>query len=361
MVYKYPFVCMELNRKDMQKSVDKALLRSYFDGTCTPEQGRVVEAWLAKESHTAEEVKLLEEIFNSVEAHPSQPDAETVSAFAEVSAQIKPVRRKVWLRRIGYAVSAVAAAVMILLTIPFSLHKMEPKAKAEPADVQMIVAYAPFGESQVVELPDGSIITLAADSRLSYPAQFDGETRRVELVGECFASIAKNPEKPFILNTGKIDIVVTGTQFNVKSHKGTSEVEVALVEGSVIVERKIEHSANDKEQIALVAGQMVKIDNGDGKALISRFDPELYAAVSNQTKKPITFLNQRFCDITAELEREFNVRIKIMDDELLNERFYATFINNESLDDILSTFNAGGTMNISKKNEVIYISLRKQN
>lgn len=352
---------MNSKRQDMQNGVDKALLHSYFDGTCTPEQGKVVESWLASDRLSAEEVAMLQDIFDSVEA---RPDADSEAAFEEMSARIAPIRRKEWFQRLGYATSAVAAATffvaMIVTTLlPWRDAASQRSAQMAVADVQNVVAYAPFGESMIVELPDGSIITLAADSRLTYPESFDGDTRRVVLEGECFASIAKNPEKPFVLNTGEIDIVVTGTQFNVKSHKGTSEVEVALVEGSVIVERKIENSANEKKRISLVAGQMVKIDNDSGRSRVSRFDTELYAAISKQTKKPIAFFDQRFCDITAELEREFNVRIKIMDDELLNERFYATFINNESLDEILSTFNAGGTMNMYKKNEVIYISQRK--
>ncbi len=340
----------------MQNEINKAMLRSYFDGTCTPKQCRMVELWLAKERHTAEEMAMLEEIFLSVEA---STDAETYAALDEVSAKIRPVRHRVWFRRVGYALGVAMAVVVMLLTVPFSIRNAEQTSPTELSNTNMVVAYAPFGESKVVELPDGSVITLAADSRLTYPEVFDGEVRRVDLEGECFASIAKNPEKPFILNAGDIDIVVTGTQFNVKSHKGTSEVEVALVEGSVIVERRIDNSSNEKEQIALVAGQMVKIDSNDGKSLVRRFDKELYASVSNLPKKPMTFVNQRFCDIAAELEREFNVRIKIMDDELLNERFYATFVNNETVDDILSIFNAGATMDISKKNEVFYISSRK--
>lgn len=194
---------------------------------------------------------------------------------------------------------------------------------------------------------------LAADSRLTYPASFDGDTRHVELVGECFASIAKNPEKPFILTSGKVDVVVKGTQFNVKSRRSSSEVEVALVEGSVLVENRI--GAN--ERILLEPGQLVKIDNTDGSASVGSFDTELYAV--SGTSNSLAFVNQRFGDIAASLESAFGVKIEIADAALLNERFYAAFVNNETIDEILSTFNAADTMEITRDGDTVRISLRK--
>lgn len=331
----------------MQKRVDKALLRAYFDGVCTESDARTVESWLARTDHTAEDTAMLEDIFNSIGA---TPDSRTRAEFAEEATAIRRSRRTAWYRRAGYA---AAAAVIALVAVVASFDAAERAIPVEVVAPQMLEAYAPCGESLEVALPDGSVIVLAADSRLTYPASFDGDTRSVELVGECFASIAKNPEKPFILTSGNVDVVVKGTQFNVKSRRSSSEVEVALVEGSVLVENRIKAG----ERVLLEPGQLVKIDNTDGSASVGSFDTELYA-VSN-TSNSLAFVNQRFGDIAASLESAFGVKIKILDAALLNERFYAAFVNNETLDQILWTFNAAETMDITRDGDTVYISLRK--
>lgn len=331
----------------MYRKVDKALLRAYFDGVCSESEARTVESWLARTDHTAEDTTMLEDIFNSIRA---TADSRTRAEYAEVAAAIRRSRRVSWYRRAGYA---AAAAVVALFVAVASFDAAEQSVPTETAAPEMLQAYAPCGESLEVSLPDGSVIVLAADSRLTYPASFDGDTRHVELVGECFASIAKNPAKPFILTSGKVDVVVKGTQFNVKSRRSSSEVEVALVEGSVLVENRI--GAN--ERILLEPGQLVKIDNTDGSASVGSFDTELYAV--SGTSNSLAFVNQRFGDIAASLESAFGVKIEIADAALLNERFYAAFVNNETIDEILSTFNAADTMEITRDGDTVRISLRK--
>lgn len=331
----------------MYKKVDKALLRAYFDGVCSERDARMVESWLARTDHTAEDTTMLEDIFNSIRA---TADSRTSAEYAEVTAAIRRSRRSSWFRRAGYV--AVAAVVALFVAV-VSFDASERSVPTEIAAPEMLQAYAPCGESLEVALPDGSVIVLAADSRLTYPASFDSDTRHVELVGECFASIAKNPEKPFILTSGKVDVVVKGTQFNVKSRRSSSEIEVALVEGSVLVENRI----NDNERILLEPGQLVKIDNTDGSASVGSFDTELYAVAN--TSNSLAFVNQRFGDIAASLESMFGVKIEIVDAALLGERFYAAFVNNETIDEILATFNAADTMEITRSGDTIRITLRK--
>lgn len=187
-------------------------------------------------------------------------DSRTRAEYAEVATAIRRSRRVSWYRRAGYA---AAAAVVALFVAVASFDAAEQSVPTEIAAPEMLQAYAPCGESLEVALPDGSVIVLAADSRLTYPASFDGDTRHVELVGECFASIAKNPAKPFILTSGKVDVVVKGTQFNVKSRRSSSEVEVALVEGSVLVENRI----NEEERILLEPAMFTT------KPMLYGFDP----------------------------------------------------------------------------------------
>lgn len=61
-------------------------------------------------------------------------------------------------------------------------------------------------------------------------------------------------------------------------------------------------------------------------------------------------------DIATDLERRFNVKIIIEGSELAEAQYYASFINNESLDRILRALNSNDNMRISRINGTIIIS-----
>ena len=71
------------------------------------------------------------------------------------------------------------------------------------------------------------------------------------------------------------------------------------------------------------------------------------------------FVNQRFADIASCLERHFAVTIHIDDADIAEERYFASFINNESVDDILDVLNSQNYMKIVRSGKIIHISHNK--
>ena len=76
----------------------------------------------------------------------------------------------------------------------------------------------PRGTEYLLTLSDGSRVWLNSDSRLKFPVKFSKGTRRVELVGEGYFEVAKDTSSPFIVNSGKLEIKVTGTSFNIAAY-----------------------------------------------------------------------------------------------------------------------------------------------
>ena len=68
------------------------------------------------------------------------------------------------------------------------------------------------------------------------------------------------------------------------------------------------------------------------------------------------FDNERLSDIAAALNRHFDANIVVQDSSLASERYLASFINGEDLDDILAALNTGGQFRISKKDKYIYLT-----
>lgn len=91
----------------------------------------------------------------------------------------------------------------------------------------------PFGGKYQINLPDGSKVWLNSASTLRFPALFSGNTREVELNGEAYFDVAKNPNKPFKVITKDQIVEVLGTQFNINSYSDEGTFKTTLIEGSV--------------------------------------------------------------------------------------------------------------------------------
>lgn len=93
----------------------------------------------------------------------------------------------------------------------------------------------PKGGQYQVQLPDGTQVWLNAASSLRYPTRFAGKERKVELEGEGYFEVAKNPDMPFRVVTNSQDVKVLGTHFNVSSYKEDPEMITTVLEGRVSV------------------------------------------------------------------------------------------------------------------------------
>ena len=88
------------------------------------------------------------------------------------------------------------------------------------------------GQKSIVDLPDGSRLTLDSDSAVDV-AFADGR-RDLRLVrGRAFFDVAHDPEHPFAVEAGGRVVTALGTQFDVRLAPG--QMRVVLVEGSVSV------------------------------------------------------------------------------------------------------------------------------
>lgn len=100
-----------------------------------------------------------------------------------------------------------------------------------------------------ITLPDGSIVHLAPDSRISYSNSFDSSsTRDVYLSGEAFFSVVKNPEQPFRVFSNEIITKVLGTTFTVRSFDNDSTIQITVKTGKVSVYTQV--NSNTSKQIA---------------------------------------------------------------------------------------------------------------
>lgn len=103
-----------------------------------------------------------------------------------------------------------------------------------PAQIASREIRTAVGQQQQVALEDGSHLTVNTASTVQ--VAFTATTRKVDLTnGEAFFRVARDPQRPFVVNASGLTVTAVGTQFSVR--KMDSEVDVVLVEGHVRVEQ----------------------------------------------------------------------------------------------------------------------------
>jgi len=131
---------------------------------------------------------------------------------------------------------------------------------------------------QVVELPDGSVVYLNTNSSIQYTKSFND--RNLELNGEAFF-IIEEKEIPFTITTYLGEIVITGTELNVKVDDEKGELEVDVAKGNVEVKVKNEKKLlNHGERITFNRNNnsfKKSKSNQHYKVWLNKFDNEMKA------------------------------------------------------------------------------------
>lgn len=138
------------------------------------------------------------------------------------------------------------------------INKRDNTLIYEPPSEEVDISYnkvsTPTGGQYRVVLPDGTRAWLNAESSLRYPTAFRGNIRTVEMTGEVYLEVAHNAEMPFEVKVGEATITVLGTAFNVMAYGDEPFINTTLVEGSVRV-------AHGEETRELIPGQQARIGN----------------------------------------------------------------------------------------------------
>ncbi len=170
-------------------------------------------------------------------------------------------------------------------------------SEALPGEVIYNKIETPFGGKYQINLPDGSKVWLNSASTLRFPALFSGNTREVELNGEAYFDVAKNPNKPFKVITKDQIVEVLGTQFNINSYSDEETFKTTLIEGSV----KIIY----KDRVVLLSpGQQFQPERHSSKVIEA--DTEEVTAWKNGY---FLFKDEDIQSIMRKISRWYNVEV----------------------------------------------------
>jgi ferric-dicitrate binding protein FerR (iron transport regulator) len=167
-------------------------------------------------------------------------------------------------------------------------------------------------------LPDGSIVRLNAQSKVSYTQDF-AKTREVYLTGEAYFEVTHNADIPFIVHTDEADIKVLGTRFNVRNYSNEHRMEAALLTGSIELtlhadaQHKILLKPSDKIIVQKNAGgdKDPMPSGGDKKVELTSINVQDSVIVETSwLNDKVAFFDKPFSEIALDLERQFDVHIE---------------------------------------------------
>jgi len=238
---------------------------------------------------------------------------------------MKPKRAKWWL---------AAAAVLILMVSGYALWKNMSNE---------VVMNSGFGKMAQYKLPDGSEVLLNANSRISISEEWkEGKDREVWINGEGFFKVQKTISKDrFIVHTDKLDVIVTGTQFNVINTD--EETSVLLTEGSVTIKTK------DGKEFFLKPGDYVRFE--DNTVAIKPVEEEKVLAWK---EAKLDFNETPITEVAKVINRYYGIKVIVADTS--NAKTISGIMPNNNLDVLISAIEATGDFKITRTEKEITIS-----
>ena len=200
------------------------------------------------------------------------------------------------------------------------------------------------GEYQIV-LADGTQVWLNSATKLIFPQNFTGKERRVVLSGEAFFEVARDENKPFIVETSRMDVKVLGTRFNVNAYTDNEMVSTTLVDGSVEV------ASGTQKPITLVPGEQAYGEAGELEK--REVNVRLYTSWIDGR---FMFNNVELEEIAKQISRWYDVEIFFTNENVKKIRFTGGMVKFKPLDDLIRMIESTSSVCFSVKGRTIVIS-----
>jgi ferric-dicitrate binding protein FerR (iron transport regulator) len=293
-------------------------------GDISPQEGQELQHIMSEDTVFARQYELFRmywaqnhhdyidgrQLFENVQSRINELEKE--AGISEMKPLTQPVRN---IRRLGW-ISGVAATVALLITAGTYFYVGHRNTLVAKSTVK--------GEKSTFIMEDGTRVTLNADSKLEYAANFPEKNREVYLTGEAFFDVHSDANKPFIIHTANMNVKVLGTAFNIKSYPNEASTEATLLRGSI----EVTVPSNPSERILLKPSQKLVINNAGNSdstktrsVAVKNVHPALTTLTYFQQRdtmimetswlqNKLVFQNEDFESLAKRMERWYNISIR---------------------------------------------------
>ncbi len=226
-----------------------------------------------------------------------------------------------------------------------SIYMINKRERTELSNLYNTVV-VPYGKRSQVTLYDGTKVWLNSGTTLKYPVLFSPYMRKVFIEGEAYFKVSKDDNHPFIVNSGKLDIKVLGTSFNICAYPEDNEFSATLDEGSICAI----NTSIDKN-IMLKPGEQLILNRATNGMELLKVKTGLY---SSWKEGMLKFENAPFEELIKKMERWYDVKI-IVDRAINTKEHYTMTIKTESLREMLKVVSRTTSIKYEIKEDTITI------
>lgn len=300
----------------------KHLLERYYAGTCTDEERKAVESWLAE--------------------HDELPEPGISENALQQAAAWEMLRERTVLRRTSFSPTRIAVAAALLLAVAtgaFFLLRSTPSLQ-----INWQTVHNPGGRAMKVSLPDGSWVQLNGGAALEYPSAFEDGKRTVRLLsGEAFFNIHQQ-QQPFVVQAaGESAVQVLGTRFNIR-HLPSSMLAITLTSG------KIRFEAPGSLSRVLAPGEQLLYAVNERS--IKEVRPVDTLAVAGWQEGLLLFRDTDIKEVLDVIARYYGVHF--VHEELGQQQLSARFTA-RPLDEVLRLVGNAADLHFQRKGDTVYI------
>ena len=286
--------------------------------------------WYDADPANREAFEKIQATFESIHALPASERSALASRLDDVPPEKQHFRlaipwpsHRVWAPVFAMALAIIVGAVLWQLgghrTIETSAFKTERAAHRD------------------ISLPDGSRVRLGAKSQLF--VNFTSQTRYLVLEGgEAFFDVAKDSQRPFLVQAGDVTVRAVGTEFNVRRVMG--QTIVTVTEGTVDVVQSLRQddrrpkpaaARNRSETIRVVAGEQVSVRPREPAVSVKQIDSQ---AVSAWQEGRLEFGDEPLGMVIETINR-YSRRDVVITDQAINEYRFTGTVSREHIDEWL--------------------------
>ena len=337
----------------------KDLIEKYLSGNLSEEQEKELMNWVQESDVNRAYFARLKNLWVATQLENENHEINTEDEYRLVRYRLKmrSGRDHPDLQDSYYKLSArrtlrkalqIAAIIVFLYSIAGTFIIVKRNLKKEYTEIR-----TKRGEKSFLKLADGTLIWLNSETVFRYPSRLDSKNVRVFLDGEAYFDVAKNPNRNFIVQASSLDIAVIGTSFNVKSYSMDNTIETTLEEGKISITGKM-GTKQIKDPVILIPNQRATfiknsleysvknitdppVDREDTQShTIERINtvigPQIIRTEQIDSKQytswkdgKMMFKSKRFEDLALQMERWYDIKIEITDQELKDIRYTGVF------------------------------------
>lgn len=203
----------------------------------------------------------------------------------------------------------------------------------------------PVGGLYELELSDGTRVWLNSVSQLRYPVQFAGKERKVYLSGEAYFDVKTDSLRPFIVESGGMNVRVYGTEFNVTAYRD-EKLRTTLVQGKVGIK------VDGEKELLLRPGQMAEYDAQTKHLEVQEVNAYLYTAWKEGT---FAFKDETIEEIMGRLSRWYDLNVFYANEEVKKQLYDGIIPQVKDFEDVLRMIEGTATIHFEIKGNTVIV------